>query len=106
MGIRIAILALLAFWLPSSPAAANICLERWKEGRAAHVELQNQAIEDLNKKDYKAACKTMRELADLSENMRRFFQQNCRGNEAAKRMFARADDIAARAQEICAKAAQ
>jgi len=105
MGIRVAIAAHLALWLFSGPAAANICMEKWREGRAVHVELQNQAIEELNKKDYKAACKTMRELADLSESMRRFFQQNCRGNEPAKRMFARADDIAARAQEICAKAA-
>lgn len=88
------------------PASANICMERWREGRSIHAELQRKAIEELNNKDYTAACKTMRELADLSESMRRFSQLNCRGNEAAKRMFARTDDIAARAQEICAKAGQ
>lgn len=106
MGIRIAIAAFLALVTFSGPAVANICMEKWKEGRAVHMELQNQAIEELSKKDYKAACKTMRELADLSETIRRFLQLNCRNNEAMKRGLARTDDIDARAQEICAKAGQ
>lgn len=79
-------------------------MDYWRDGRAVHAELQRKAIDELNRKDYAAACKTMQELAQLSLRMRDFLQQNCRGNENAKRGLARTDDIAARAEEICAKA--
>jgi hypothetical protein len=104
MGMRLPIATVLAFVLLSSPANANVCMDKWREGRAVHAELQRQAIEELNRKDYKAACKTMQELAGVSETIRRFLQLNCRNNEAMKRGLARTDDIAARAQEICAQA--
>lgn len=103
MGMRLAAGIVLALELLSGSANANPCMDKWREGRAVHAELQRQAIEELNRKDYKAACKTMQELADISETIRRFLQLNCRNSEAMRRMLARTDDIAARAQEICAK---
>jgi hypothetical protein len=85
-------------------AKADICVEHYKEGRAIHAELQRKAISELNDKNYAAACKTMQHLADLSLKMRRFSEANCWRNPASKRMHANADNIAARAQEICAQA--
>ncbi len=79
-------------------------MDKWKEDRAVHAELQRKAIDELNAKDYPAACKTMRELTELSLSMRAWLQRNCRGNENAKRGEARADTIAARTEEICAEA--
>jgi len=79
-------------------------MDKWKEGRAVHADLQRKAIDELNAKDYPAACKTMKELAELSLSMREWLQRNCRGNENAKRGEARADTIAARAKEICEQA--
>jgi hypothetical protein len=96
--------ALTAWPSLSGPATASVCMERWKEDRAVHAELQRKAIEELNNKDYAAACKTMRELAQVGQSMRIWLERNCRGNENAKRMTARADTIAARADEICAQA--
>ena len=103
--LRFAIFAAVAV-AAVAPARADRCMDKWREGRAVHAELQRQAIGELNRKDYPAACRTMRELADVSETIRRFLQLNCRNNEAMKRGLARTDDIAARANEICAKAAQ
>ena len=60
---------------------ADPCVERWKEGRAVHAELQRKAIEELNTKNFAAACKSMQELARLSIAMRGFFHDNCWGNE-------------------------
>jgi hypothetical protein len=86
------------------PAKADICQEKWKEGRAVHAELQRKAIEELNTKDYPAACKTMQELTRLSQDMRSFVDRYCRGNEPAKRRIAATDNIAARTKEICEQA--
>lgn len=102
--LRLAIFTVIV--LAAGAADANICMDKWREGRAIHAALQRKAIEELDRKDYTAACKTMQELADLSESMRRFSQLNCRSSQDLKRMFARTDDIAARADEICAKARQ
>jgi hypothetical protein len=79
-------------------------MEKWKEGRAIHAGLQRKAIEELNAKDYSAACKTMQELTKLSQDMRSWVERNCRGNEPAKRRVAATDNIAARAKEICEQA--
>lgn len=89
--------------LPES-AAANVCAERWKEGRAVHAELQRKAIDELDAKDYPAACKTMQELTRLARDMRAFNQRHCWTNEEGKRMYARADTIADRTREICEQA--
>jgi hypothetical protein len=105
--VLLCVICAAAGWA-AGPAAGqspiNRCMDKWREGRAVHIELQNQAIEELNGKNYKAACKTMRELADLSESIRRYLQLHCKNNEAMKRGLARTDDIAVRADEICAKA--
>jgi hypothetical protein len=94
-------LATLTF---TGSAAANICMDKWKADRAVHADLQRKAIEELNNKDYVAACKTMRELTELSQSMRTWLQRNCRGNETAKRGEARADTVAQRTKEICEQA--
>ena len=105
LGFCVAIFAVF-FWSAAAPVSANPCMDYWREGRAVHAELQRTAIDELNRKDYAAACKTMKELTRLSQDMRDFLQRNCRGNEVAKRGLARTDDIAARADEICAKSTQ
>jgi hypothetical protein len=74
------------------------------DGRAIHAELQRKAIEELNGKDYAAACKTMQQLSTLSQKMRSYAEENCRSNEAYKRRLAAADNIAARTKEICEQA--
>jgi hypothetical protein len=78
-------------------------MDKWKEGRAVHADLQRKAIEELNNKNYAAACETMQELTQLSQEMRAFVDRNCRGNEPAKRRIAATDNIAMRAKEICAQ---
>ncbi len=79
-------------------------MDMWKEGRAIHADLQRKAIEELNNKDYAAACKSMQELTRLSQGMRAYVERYCRGNEPAKRRVAATDNIAARTKEICDQA--
>jgi hypothetical protein len=96
--------AALATLILSGHASADSCKQMYIEGRAMHAELQRKAIDELNAKNYPAACKNMRELARLSMEMRTFAERNCWRNEAYKRMDAAADNIAARTKEICEKA--
>lgn len=101
---RRALAGFLVFGAATSPSPADECRNMWQEGRAVHADLQRRAIDELGRKDYDAACTTMRELTRLSNAMREYVHQNCRGNEAAKRRIAAADNIAARTKEICAQA--
>lgn len=90
--------------LAADNAAADPCREYWRDGRAVHAELQRKAIDELNRNDHAAACKTMQELTKLSQEMRAFLERSCRGNEGGKRRVAAADNIAVRTKEICAQA--
>lgn len=104
MAARLGATGLLTLLLAATPAAADECKNMWQDGRAIHADLQRKAIEELNWKDYPAACASMRELSRLANAMRDFVRANCWANASAKRRVAAADNIAARTEEICAQA--
>ena len=106
MTVRTTIVGVLALLVLAAPASADPCRKMWEDGRAIHADLQRKAIDELGRKDYDAACKTMRDLTRISNAMREYAEQRCRANEPAKRRLAAADNIAARTREICAQAGQ